>query len=320
MLQIIWTKHRVASILSLIFFSLGLVITPWALAIVLITLFGGPLIGKMNFLKGSLFSKWKKEKWVFCSLIIGVILLSLNVDSGGAGYLIFAVIPLIWILIRDRSILKLSNPKTNSKKSHSDEKESFNKKEYKETELTIERESLLKQIKTDGLLLKNASESLKADREIVLTAVESDGAALEFAAKSLKADREIVLKAIKKDEALSIYIDESLQTELVSEGLIKKRYPYPEDGVNQDFYPNSDVWDRGYYEETEDGTWYNVFVNETIKGYYPTCNALIDTFSEQETKFYELELSMYEEYGQINFFVPNGESKLTLDEMTDILI
>tara|TARA_Y100001968_G_scaffold322660_1_gene359130 strand:+ start:360 stop:668 length:309 start_codon:yes stop_codon:yes gene_type:complete len=102
--------------------------------------------------------------------------------------------------------------------------------------------------------------------------------------------------------------------------LTKKRYAYLEDGVNQDFNPNSEVWDRGYYEETKDGTWYNVFVSETIKGYYPTSNDLIDTFSEQGTMFYELELSMYEEYDQVKFFVPNDESKLILDEMTDILI
>ena len=35
--------------------------------------------------------------------------------------------------------------------------------------------------------------------------------------------------------------------------------------------------------------------------------------------FHQLELSMYEEYNQINFFVPNSESTFTADEMTEIL-
>ena len=35
--------------------------------------------------------------------------------------------------------------------------------------------------------------------------------------------------------------------------------------------------------------------------------------------FHQLELSMYEEYNQINFFVPNHESDFTADEMTEIL-
>ena len=30
------------------------------------------------------------------------------------------------------------------------------------------------------------------------------------------------------------------------------------------------VWDRGYYLETDDGYWYEVYVNDDIKKYYPT--------------------------------------------------
>ena len=30
------------------------------------------------------------------------------------------------------------------------------------------------------------------------------------------------------------------------------------------------VWDRGYYLEIENGIWYKMYVNDTIKSYYPT--------------------------------------------------
>ena len=45
--------------------------------------------------------------------------------------------------------------------------------------------------------------------------------------------------------------------------------------INPDFISdqldnlNSHVWDRGYYKETEDGFWYEVYVNDQIKKYYP---------------------------------------------------
>ena len=42
------------------------------------------------------------------------------------------------------------------------------------------------------------------------------------------------------------------------------------DGISDNLdYINQDVWDRGYYCETEDGIWYEVYVNDTIKSSYP---------------------------------------------------
>ena len=44
--------------------------------------------------------------------------------------------------------------------------------------------------------------------------------------------------------------------------------------INPDFisdpldYINTDVWDRGYYKETDDGIWYEVYVNDQIKKAY----------------------------------------------------
>tara|TARA_Y100000589_G_scaffold237649_1_gene225049 strand:+ start:287 stop:619 length:333 start_codon:yes stop_codon:yes gene_type:complete len=95
------------------------------------------------------------------------------------------------------------------------------------------------------------------------------------------------------------------------------KYKYPEDGVNEQLSSmNGTVRDRGYYEETEDGIWYNLFVTEEIKNYYKTEKAALEALYN----FHQLNLSMYEEYNQINFFVPNDESTYTSNEMTEILI
>ena len=40
-------------------------------------------------------------------------------------------------------------------------------------------------------------------------------------------------------------------------------------GVNQQLKNLSWVWDRGYYEQTKDGIWYNLFLNEKIKEEQP---------------------------------------------------
>ena len=47
------------------------------------------------------------------------------------------------------------------------------------------------------------------------------------------------------------------------------RYP---DGISEhlSFLDEDElVWDRGYYCETEDGVWYELYVNEMIKSDYP---------------------------------------------------
>ena len=50
---------------------------------------------------------------------------------------------------------------------------------------------MLEAVKSAGLALKYADDSLKADREIVFAAVKSNGAVLEFADDSLKDDPEL---------------------------------------------------------------------------------------------------------------------------------
>ena len=84
---------------------------------------------------------------------------------------------------------------------------------------------------------------------------------------------------------------------------------------------NTDVWDRGYFLSTNDGIWYEVYVNDQIKKYYPNIDTK-NNLDDEDTfgSFHDLMLDNYKEYNQITFFVPKDENKFTLDELTDILI
>ena len=96
--------------------------------------------------------------------------------------------------------------------------------------------------------------------------------------------------------------------------------------INPDFISdqldnlNSHVWDRGYYKETDDGIWYEVFVNDQIKKYYPKIDLNDEEQKETFGKFDSIILDHYESDNQITFFVPIGENTYTLNELTDILI
>ena len=90
------------------------------------------------------------------------------------------------------------------------------------------------------------------------------------------------------------------------------------DGISSELDGLTDlVWSRGYYCETDDGIWYEVYVNDDIK--YP-----IDLSDEEDMEvfegFHDLNLNHYETDNQITFFEPNDEQEYTLDELTDILI
>ena len=82
----------------------------------------------------------------------------------------------------------------------------------------------------------------------------------------------------------------------------------------------SDVWDRGYYLKTDDGYWYEVYVNDKIKKYYPKINLSDEEQKETFAKFHDIMLDHYENDNQITFFVPKDEAQYTLDELTNILI
>lgn len=80
------------------------------------------------------------------------------------------------------------------------------------------------------------------------------------------------------------------------------------------------VWDRGYYLETNEGTWYEMFVTPEVKEDYPK----IVTDKDDDNylgilDFHGIDISNYE-YEQITFFVPKDEKKYTLDYMTEIFL
>jgi len=80
------------------------------------------------------------------------------------------------------------------------------------------------------------------------------------------------------------------------------------------------VWDRGYYKETDDGIWYEVYVNDEIKKYYPKIDLKNEEDKETFGKFKDIMLDHYESDNQITFFQPNNEKTYTLDELTEIFI
>ncbi|MDA0871121.1 MAG: hypothetical protein O3B39_05510 [Proteobacteria bacterium] len=82
----------------------------------------------------------------------------------------------------------------------------------------------------------------------------------------------------------------------------------------------SEVWDRGYYKETDDGIWYEVYVNDEIKKYYPKIDLKNEEDKETFGKFKDIMLDHYESDNQITFFQPNDEKTYTLDELTEIFI
>lgn len=109
------------------------------------------------------------------------------------------------------------------------------------------------------------------------------------------------------------------QTSTKHEDSDTRNFPPPPEDVEETFTNfNSDVWDRGYILRTHDGTWYELYVNTTTKSYYPTVQeiseALVD-FTEGNT----IDLSCYDDFGQITFFEKPNEQELTLEELTEIL-
>ena len=148
-----------------------------------------------------------------------------------------------------------------------------------------------------------------------MAAVSNNGNSLAFASKELQDNAQVVMEAMKNNANAFIYASERLRkSDEIKE--LANNYEYPEDGVDEEINLNELVWDRGYTKVTEEGSWYNLFVTQQIKGYYPNKKEALAALND----FYELDLSMYEEYNQINFFVPDVDRTYNVEEMTDILI
>ena len=83
---------------------------------------------------------------------------------------------------------------------------------------------------------------------------------------------------------------------------------------------DDEVWDRGYYCETDDGIWYEVFANENIKEIWGDFELTDPEQKEMFAGFSDFDVSMFGDYGQITFFVANGDEENNLDALTDIFI
>ncbi len=178
-----------------------------------------------------------------------------------------------------------------------------------------EREEWLRDLREDGNILQDATEEESNDLELVMAAVSNNGNSLAFASKELQDNAQVVMEAMKNNANAFIYASERLRkSDEIKE--LANNYEYPEDGVDEEINLNELVWDRGYIKVTKEGSWYNLFVTEQIKGYYPNEKEALAALND----FYELDLSMYEEYNQINFFVPDVDRTNNVEEMTDILI
>tara|TARA_B100001057_G_scaffold484708_1_gene563204 strand:- start:612 stop:935 length:324 start_codon:yes stop_codon:yes gene_type:complete len=84
------------------------------------------------------------------------------------------------------------------------------------------------------------------------------------------------------------------------------------------------IWDRGYYCDTDEGVWYELYFNDEQKKYYPKELDLQQTLDEnfkygKNTEgFKGLLLFHFEDENQITFFVSHSEEEWTFDKMTDI--
>tara|TARA_B110000240_G_C13375180_1_gene400002 strand:- start:518 stop:844 length:327 start_codon:yes stop_codon:yes gene_type:complete len=95
---------------------------------------------------------------------------------------------------------------------------------------------------------------------------------------------------------------------------------YP-DGISKSLEVFDDfVWNRGYYLETDEGVWHEMYVNDLIKSENPN----VDENKENEDpglkysleRFHGLLLDHYQENSQITFFVQN-EYEYDFNGMTD---
>ena len=106
LLQRFWTDHRLASVVSIALLFLGLLIKPWTLVLALAVAFGGPLLKRLDRLSSSSLATWRRSDWCGLALLLAAVLLALTGKSGGQGALILALLPVAWVLVTDRSILR----------------------------------------------------------------------------------------------------------------------------------------------------------------------------------------------------------------------
>ena len=106
LLKRFWTDHRLASVISLALLFLGLLIKPWTLVPVLAVAFGGPLLQRLDSFSTSPLTGWRRGNWAALALLSGATLLALTGKGIGHGALLLALVPVAFVLVTDRKILK----------------------------------------------------------------------------------------------------------------------------------------------------------------------------------------------------------------------
>ena len=97
--------------------------SPWALVLVFAVGFAGPLIGRLKGFKDTPLASMPRNDWLAIAIGLALVLLALN-KHGGQGSLLLALIPVIWILIIDRSFLTAESGKSSSATKPKESKDS----------------------------------------------------------------------------------------------------------------------------------------------------------------------------------------------------
>lgn len=83
---------------------------------------------------------------------------------------------------------------------------------------------------------------------------------------------------------------------------------------------DEEVWEKGYYFDTDEGTWYELYAVEHIRAIWGDFDLSDPEERERFEGFSDFDVSMFEEYGQINFFVAVNDTKNDLDALTEKFI
>ena len=165
-----------------------------------------------------------------------------------------------------------------------------------------------------GRVKRNHSEEFK--KEVALASFE-DGATLKSVGEKFGVNPTLVRNwRLKYGENIQSKIEQTEVNQMEDVDMLEQ----PDEIDEQIDDLDDEVWDRGYKCQTADGVWYEVFVNDTIKSIHPDINTENEPYDAIFSGYKGLMLDFYDDYGQITFFVPNGESEKTLEALTEYFI
>ena len=146
MINKFWNKAKRASILSLLFLLLGLLLNPIFLVLVIFVYVGGLLAGNIKSLEDSFLGNLNKETLIKITLLFASTLLAFDYSGGGLGCLIFAIIPIIWVSLTDKRIFEKTSEESSTKS---------------EGEIKINKEEKEKEEKEPNLINKSSDVEVK---------------------------------------------------------------------------------------------------------------------------------------------------------------